>query len=117
MLPKNKSREWIIKKNLHIITGPYHNYHSVGLPQFSEPVPEDLNETLGLNDHDSTKIIFSSGQIPEEYKDLPVEIDENIAAPYYSYEKTHKTPKSNYILASKLRGSFKTHRKYKNFRA
>jgi len=85
MLPKTKTREDLIKKKLHLYPGPYHKYHSVGLPQFTDPIPSDINAELGFNDLDpaNNKIIFATGEIPEEYKDIPVEIDQSISEPYY----------------------------------
>jgi hypothetical protein len=120
MLPKNKLREDMIKKNLDIIIGPYHKYHNVGLPQFTEPLPKDINEELGFNDlsPENNTIIFSShGNVPEEFKDIPLEMDSSINEPFFSKEKTHRTPRSNFKLAGRLKKSYKSFTRYKTHRA
>lgn len=48
MLPKNKTRQELMKK-VKLIRGPYHNYAHTGLPQFVEPNPLDLNELFGMD--------------------------------------------------------------------
>ena len=120
MLPKNKSREEVLAKRLEIIEGPYHNHHNKGLPQFMDLVPADINEELGFDDMsaENNRIIFSSTDtIPEEYSHIPVDLDETITQPYYLKEKTHRTPRSNFYLANKLKKGYKTMRKYKTHRA
>ena len=109
-----------MEKKLDIVVGPYHKYHNVGLPQFTEPIPKDINEELGLDriDAKNTKIIYSTAsEIPEELKDVPVEIDESIGDPYYLREKTHVSPKRNYRLGMRLKNSYKSLRRYKVHRA
>ena len=116
MLPRNRLREEVIKKNLDIIIGPYHNYHQVGLPQFSDPVPKDLTKELGFDDLDPAhnRIIFTSDpEIPEELQGIPLEIDHSIGEPLYLKEKTHTTPSANFRLAGRLRRSYKAFRRYK----
>jgi len=94
MLPKNSLRKDIIKKNLVIFNGPYHTFHNKGLPQFTEPLPRDVNEDVGLDDinPENSVITFSSrrdGTLPEELKDIPVDIDPTIAEPLAFKKKTH----------------------------
>jgi len=43
MMPKNKHRQILMSKNLIIHAGPYHPHTAQGLPQFTEPVPTDIN--------------------------------------------------------------------------
>lgn len=47
MLPKNSQRTDMIKQNLHMELGPYHNYGAI-LPQFTEPLPKDINDLVGM---------------------------------------------------------------------
>lgn len=76
MLPKNSLRDDIIRKNLTLIRGPYHNFHNVGLPQFTVPLPKDINDYTGTRDinKDNSYIEFMSNpnSIPDELKDLPI---------------------------------------------
>jgi len=74
MLPKNKLRKDIISKNLVMFRGPYHTYQNVGLPQFTDPLPRDINEDMGLNYSKDTHIVTYTasrdGSVPEEFKDF-----------------------------------------------
>lgn len=96
MMPKNKQRERIVKRNLIMIHGQYHNYDNIGLPQFTDPVPEDINEKIGITDlyaPDATEtheIVYmdTMGQpIAEELKDFPLNIDESLGQPFYTRKK------------------------------
>lgn len=49
MLPKNELRKQMLRKNIVLFRDGYHNFHNVGLPQFVEPKPKDINEVLGFN--------------------------------------------------------------------
>lgn len=76
-----------------MVLGPYHNHGGL-LPQFTEPVPRDINEEVGLQSlkPENTIIRYSSGgkdEIPEEFKDFPVDIDDSIDVPLMYREKTH----------------------------
>lgn len=93
MLPKNKLRDDILKKGLVMFRGQYHTYHHVGLPQFTDPVPANVNELTGLLEPtpETHKIIFASNPeepLPEEFKDFKVDIDPTIALPIYARDKT-----------------------------
>jgi hypothetical protein len=93
MLPKNSLRDDIIKKNLILIRGPYHNFHNVGLPQFTVPLPLDINDFTGHRNinKDNSYIEFMSNpnNIPEELKDLPIRINDLIDTPPSAMKKTH----------------------------
>lgn len=62
MLPKNKLRADILKKGLVMFRGQYHTYHYTGLPQFTDPKPEDVNEWTYMTEPtpETHKIIFDS---------------------------------------------------------
>jgi len=86
MLPKNKLREDLVKKSLVMIHGQYHEYHHVGLPQFTDPKPENVNELTGLAgiSKDTHKVVFTSdrnNQVPEEFKDFEMDFDDTIDLP------------------------------------
>jgi len=75
-----------------MIRGPYHEYQHLGLPQFTEAIPKDWNEMLEIN-KEQDEIIFmtdESAPIPDDLKDLPINIDESIGAPGPGMRKTHK---------------------------
>merc|ERR1712032_307647 len=118
MLPKNKLRKDIIAKNLIMFRGPYHTYHHVGLPQFMEPKPSDINKELGIDKitKDTHIITYSAspdGSVPEEFKDFRQEIDPTIGEPLLFKEKTHTDPKSNFHLGYALKKSYKNFRRFK----
>jgi len=73
MLPKNKHRENILKRNLIVHDGPYHNQTNWKLPQFGQAMPHDINEHFGLHkirDPEEFKIIYATDpeNLPEEMK-------------------------------------------------
>ena len=118
MLPKNKLRKDIIAKNLVMFRGPYHTYHHVGLPQFTEPKPRDINEEMGLDGfskdtHVVTYTASRDGSVPEEFKDLPQEIDPSIGEPLLFKEKTHTEARENFYLGHALKKSYKNLRRFK----
>lgn len=115
MMPKNSLRNDPMK-NIKIFHGPYHNLDHLTLPQFTEPLPEDINDHLGFNDitAENSKIIFSAdGTIPDEYKDLPQEIDSSIAEPLGFKEKTHSVHPQNFKLAQALKQTNPKWKRYK----
>lgn len=107
MLPKNSLRDDIVKKNLVLIRGPYHNYHNVGLPQFTVSLPKDVNDFTGSRDinKDNSYIEFMSNpnNIPDELKDLPIRIDDLINTPPSAMKKTHTQDYQDIKFASYLR--------------
>lgn len=100
MLPKNNLRKDLVKKYVTIYTGPYHNIDV--LPQFQEPIPKDINDETNLSfaDREGLYISYHSGKtIPEEFNDLPIDLDETIDVPVYARKKTHTEPRYNLKLA------------------
>jgi len=49
MLPKNTLRKQMVAQHLTIFHEPWHTYSNI-LPQFTEPLPDDINDDLGFND-------------------------------------------------------------------
>ena len=87
-MPKNKTRNTILKQKLFIYRGPYHDLMPSRLPQFTERDPIDINEHFQLGDKlfdhkNEYKITYASdpNNIPEEFADLEVDIDEDISVP------------------------------------
>ena len=122
MLPKNSLRDDIIRKNLTLIRGPYHNFHNVGLPQFTVPLPKDVNDYTGTRDinKDNSYIEFMSNpnSIPDELKDLPIKIDDLIDTPPSAMKKTHVQDHDDIKFASYLRSKTfaKERKKYKVYK-
>lgn len=85
MLPKNKLRKEIVEKNLIMYRGAYHTMQDVGLPQFTDAKPRDINLDTGLDLNPEDNIIkFVSardGSIPEEYQHFKKDIDPSIGEP------------------------------------
>ena len=77
-------------------TGPYHDFGNI-LPQFVEPVASDINEEeFSLLTPEKATIAYASGEIPDEFKDFPVDIDDQIDKPLTIRTKTHVEPKQNF---------------------
>ena len=49
MLPKTKLREDILRKQLIVHDGPYHDQYNFMLPHFTESKPFDINEHFNFN--------------------------------------------------------------------
>lgn len=92
MLPKNSLRKDIMKRGLILIREPYHNFQHVGLPQFTEPLPDDINEAMGFKNMtpENTTIKFVKGKVPEEFANFPMDIDPAIGTPEMAKKKTHE---------------------------
>lgn len=104
-----------------MVLGPYHNYGGL-LPQFTDPVPKDINQEVGLGSlsPENTVIRYSSGgqdDIPEEFKEFPVEWDESIDVPLMYRDKTHTQPRSNFHMGGAYKRSYKKYKKFKEHRA
>lgn len=104
-----------------MVLGQYHNYGNL-LPQFTDPVPKDINQSLGFEslNPETSKILFASAgidNIPDELKHLPVEWDDSIDVPIAIREKTHTQPRVNFHLGAAYKRSYKKYRKFKEFRA
>lgn len=83
-----------------------------------EPQPKDINEHLSIDDlanKDKFEISFTTDpdNIPEELKDLDVNLDEDINELYHLKEKTHTVPKTNLFMAKSLRQNYRALRKYR----
>ena len=106
MLPKNKLRKDIMK-GLIMFREPYHTYSHVGLPQFTEPMPLDINEIYGFPamEREATTITYASdpNNIPEELKNLSMELDPQISAPENAKTKVGKFSKKDILMSQKLR--------------
>ena len=94
MLAKNTIRNILLDRNLIIHEGPYHDHIAQKLPQFIAQVPIDINKELGLDgfSKDETTVIYESSpkDSPAQFKDMPREIEEDIATPIPWEKKTHK---------------------------
>ena len=117
MLPKNTLRKDIIKKNLIMFRGPYHTMQDVGLPQFTDAIPENININLGLNlNKEDNYIEFKTardGSVPEEFKDFEQNIDETMGEPLIYQKKTHTEDRANFKLGIALKKSYKNLKRYK----
>ena len=85
MLAKNTIRGILLERNLIIHAGPYHDHIAQKLPQFVPHAPPDINKEFGLEGFakDDATVIFESNpaSTPEELKELPRDIDEDISTP------------------------------------
>lgn len=108
----------MIKQYVQIYTGAYHNLDI--LPQFTEPLPRDINEDLGFGtmSPENTVIKYSSAKdIPEEFRDYPVDLDDTLDTPVVgARKKTHSEPKYNIKLGHAIRTNWKGMQKYKDHR-
>lgn len=120
MLAKNTIRNILLERNLIIHEGPYHDHFAQKLPQFIPQTPLDVNKILGIDgfDKSDSTVIFESNpsQTPEEFKDLPRELDEarDMATPIPWEKKTHKYTKATQRKSISLRNSYRALRKYRN---
>ena len=118
MLAKNTIRNILLDKNLIIHEGPYHDHVAQKLPQFISQIPIDINKELGLNSFskEDTTIIYESSpkDTPAQFKDLPRDIDQDLATPIPWEKKTHKYQKKSFRKAYALRSSYRKLKKYNN---
>lgn len=86
MLPKNNIREGILDHNLFVHAGLYHNHIAQKLPQFVQHKPENINERIDFINMDKSQLIgiYDSNpeNPPEEFKDVPRDIDPEVDAPF-----------------------------------
>jgi len=119
MLPINKNREGLLKKII-IHPGPYHNNHNFKLPQFGRAPPPDINEEVGIHDlkPEDTKIIYATdtSDIPDQFKDVPIELDEKITVPWHLREKTHTVNTKQLKYAKATQNMYKSLRRHKKRR-
>ena len=72
-----------------MIRGQYHDYHHVGLPQFTDPKPENVNELTGLHEikKETHNIVFTTDpnrDVHDEFKDFEMDFDDTIGIPLYA---------------------------------
>lgn len=110
MVPKNKLREDILKQHLIVHDGPYHSQFEMMLPQFTESDAININDHFDLSqetvgDKEKWEIVFATDEqnIPEELKDLDVNINPDQNKPETLREKTHTMPKDNMFMAQGLK--------------
>ena len=113
MLPKNKWRKKIIAQNVVTYFDQYHDFSF--LPQFTDPIPEDLNPLFGRQSIDKENSYISmidthDGKVPEEFADLPVREEERGLG---YIEKTHSERQANLILAKSLKRKDHKDKRYK----
>lgn len=117
MLPKNELRKQMIKQHLIIYKEPYHNYGHI-LPQFTEIIPGDMNEELGINKIDPKDHILTYASdrenIPEELKELTIEWDDTMDIPMTIRKKTHTQPRDNFKLGHNIKTSYKNFGRFKD---
>ena len=99
MMPNNTIRGIILERNLIVHEGPYHDHLAQKLPQFIPQIPLDINKELDVKTltKDDATVIFESNpdKTPQEFKDIPRDIDESIATPIPWEKKTHKYTKAS----------------------
>lgn len=117
MMAKNTIRNILLDKNLIIHAGSFHEHFAQKLPQFLPKQPLDINKELGLDNFskEETTVVFESdpAKTPEQFKEIPREIDQEISTPIPWEKKTHKYGKDSYRKAITLRRSYKGLGKYK----
>jgi len=59
----------------------------------------------------------SDGNIPEEFKDYEVDLDDTIDTPLGARVKTHTENRQNFFLGLHYKKSYKRFRRYKDHRA
>ena len=106
MLPKNKMRKLFLTK-IEIFEEGAHNLQNKGLPQFGKSKPIDYNEILGTTEisKENTVIVATNvpeKEFPEEFKDIPREINPYLEKPSYMHD-------------SELKMNFKTAEKYAKY--
>ena len=89
----------------------------MGLPQFTDAIPENINLNLGLDlKKEDNYIEFKTardGSIPEEFKDFEQNIDVTIGEPLVYQKKTHTEDRANFKLGIALKKSYKNLKRYK----
>ena len=117
MMAKNTIRNILLDKNLIIHAGAFHEHFAQKLPQFLPKQPLDINKELGLDSFskEETTVVFESdpSKTPEQFKEIPREIDQEISTPIPWEKKTHKYGKDSYRKAITLKRSYRALKKYK----
>lgn len=116
-MAKNTIRNILLDKNLIVHEGPYHDHIAQKLPQFIPQQPLDINKVLGIDNFDKKEstIIYESDPktAPEEFKEHPRQIMEDLATPIPWEKKTHKYTKTTFRKAQALRNSYRGLKKYR----
>ena len=115
MLPKNKLRKGLIEKYVVMYRGPFHEYSNI-LPQFTEPLPENINEHLGLNEIDPEHVVIKyaeGGKVPPEFEGIPLDIDPSMDEHLFAKRKTHTEDSYNFKIGEAYRRSHKEFKKLK----
>ena len=113
MVPKNKLRKDIVNSRLFIYPGPFHPHFKQGLPQFTVPQPDDINEAFNFGKvverRHQYKIIYESNpnNPPEEFADVERDIDPEFDIPVGIREKTHTTPMYNVKMAKAFKSNYR----------
>uniref|UniRef100_A0A7S3N0I6 50S ribosomal protein L13 n=1 Tax=Strombidium inclinatum TaxID=197538 RepID=A0A7S3N0I6_9SPIT len=118
MLPKNKLKKDLMEKHIKVFDGPYHTYHNI-LPQFTEPLPHDINEHMGLNGFDPENNVIKykeTEELPPELEGIPEELDLAMDEPLYAKRKTHTEDSYNYKIGRAYRRSHKGFKKFKLYK-
>ena len=106
-LPKNNIMEDYLSK-LIVYGGPYHDLHRIGIPQFMPMVMVDPNDSPYLKISAETDVLVgsSTGTNPEEYKDVPIQLDPLMKAGASEIEYTTKPDISMNRRLQKLHKKF-----------
>lgn len=114
MMPKNDLSRQAIKQNVIIYREPWHNMGKI-LPQFTMPKARDINLDYGILDPQKTTIKYASDpkDLPEEFKNSPIDIDDTLDIPLTISEKTHTNPRSNAYLGQNMQRSYIHQRKFR----
>ena len=94
-------------KGLIMFREPYHTYSHVGLPQFTDPLPVDINEIYGFPamEREASTITYASdpNSIPESLKHLKMELNPQMSAPENAKTKVGKFKRKDVLLSESLR--------------
>lgn len=119
MIPKNRLREDILDRRLFIYPGAFHPHFKQGLPQFTVPAPNDINEEFDFGKvqerRHNYKVVYESNpeNLPEEFADVERDINTDIDIPDVLREKTHTNPKDNIKMMKLRMKSYKAFARYK----
>ena len=87
------------------------------MPQFISQLPIDINKELGLDSFskEDTTVVYESSPAasPAQFKDLPRDIDTDMATPIPWDKKTHQYKKESFKKAVALNRSYRNLKKYK----
>ena len=113
MISKNRLRKDVVNGRLMIYPGPFHPHFKQGLPQFTVPVPDDINEAFDFGKvqerRHNYKVIFESDPAnpPEEFADVERDIDQDIDIPLVLRKKTHTESMLNVKYAKVVKSNYR----------